>query len=165
MKWHVRAIGSTRASSGTCRLSVLGTMSTKTKTRARPRVLCTRRTEATASIASTAAQQRGGKSFGWSWRPLSRPQVFLRGRRANIVMGDSLVTPKEPVDPDEFEAVEATARPVYPGNVWEDTPYGEFADRCTKAAFIGILVDLDKAERAEEEWRTVETEDLVTPYR
>ena len=80
-------------------------------------------------------------------------------------MGDSLVTPKEPVDPDEFEAVEATARPVYPGNVWEDTPYGEFADRCTKAAFIGILVDLDKAERAEEEWRTVETEDLVTPYR
>jgi hypothetical protein len=40
------------------------------------------------------------------------------------------------VNPDDFEAVENTARPVYPDSVWDGTPYGEFADYCTAGNFI-----------------------------
>jgi Bifunctional DNA primase/polymerase, N-terminal/Protein of unknown function (DUF3987) len=40
------------------------------------------------------------------------------------------------VNTDEFEAVEDTARPVYPDSVWDGTPYGEFADYCTTGNFI-----------------------------
>ena len=39
-------------------------------------------------------------------------------------------------EPDEYEAVEDTARPVYPDDVWEGTPYGDFADYCTEGNFI-----------------------------
>ncbi len=42
----------------------------------------------------------------------------------------------EVLDAEDAEDMEAMPRPKYPDEVWDGTPYGEFADLCTEGNFI-----------------------------
>jgi len=56
------------------------------------------------------------------------------GADVQVVLGSGTVSVT--VDPEDFEPEQETNVPVYPDEVWNGTPYGDFADYCTGGNYI-----------------------------